>query len=288
MACPVSETVKETAVSVKATETTVQGWRLDNHQKEIKDWLSAPDPHSNYTDALKKRHEGTGLWFIDSDIFTRWKQQTGSFLWLHGIPGCGKTILSSTVIEHLKKNTTSGQVLLYFYFSFNDSKKQTFENMIRSLVSQLYFGQSDTQGPLDQLYDSLKADGGRSLENSLSTVLLTMLSKLSGVSIVLDALDESSTRDEVLVWVRSVLGIDFSACRILLTARREEDIESTLRRWSRPEDMIDIQASDVDGDIRAYVSHTVHNSEALVRWRTRPDVQEEIESKLTEKADGMI
>ncbi|KAI4727064.1 Pfs, NACHT and ankyrin domain protein [Aureobasidium sp. EXF-10728] len=283
----ISGKIEETTVSAKATEKAIQSMRLESHQKEIKDWLSAPDPRSNYTDALRKRHERTGLWFLDGEVFTKWKRQTGSFLWLHGIPGCGKTILSSTIIEHLKKDTTSGQVLLYFYFSFNDPRKQSFEDMVRSLVSQLYFGQSDTQGPLDQLYDSLNAKGARSLEDSLSAVLLTMLSKVNNVSIVLDALDESVTRNEVLVWVRSVLEIDSSACRILVTARREEDIESALRHWTRPEDMMDIGASDIDEDIKAYVSHTVHNSDELVRWRTRPDVQEEMILELTKKADGM-
>jgi hypothetical protein len=45
-----------------------------------------------------------------------------SFLWLYGIAGCGKTILTSTAIEdaigYCQSNT--GSAIAYFYFDFND------------------------------------------------------------------------------------------------------------------------------------------------------------------------
>ncbi|KAF2811530.1 HET-domain-containing protein [Mytilinidion resinicola] len=76
---------------------------------KIRQWLSPPDPSLNYEKALKQRQADTGLWFLESDEFAKWKIDTGSFLWLHGIPGCGKTILSSiilqNVLKHFAKNT---------------------------------------------------------------------------------------------------------------------------------------------------------------------------------------
>jgi DNA replication protein DnaC len=58
-------------------------------------------------------------------------------LWIYGIPGCGKTILSSAIIENLRASLGS-QFVLYFYFDFNNTAKQSLQNMIRSLISQLY------------------------------------------------------------------------------------------------------------------------------------------------------
>jgi hypothetical protein len=248
------------------------------------DWLSAPDPSTNYMNALKKRHEGTGAWFTGGRAFDDWKKQPNSFLWLHGLAGCGKTILSSTIIEHLSNVATPDQTLLYFYFDFNDKNKQTLEKMLRSLAIQLYQAQPDDRGPLEQLWG--KGQNQPSQE-SLSDVLLAMLSRLNNVSIVLDALDESTTRSDLLPWLRDVLKADSCACRILVTARREEDIESAFQRWMQPGDKISIQQRDVNEDIRAYVSHTIRNSEELERWHKRPDVQNEIETELVNRADGM-
>jgi hypothetical protein len=283
----VSHNVVELAIDVRDTKETVQEVRLNQHEREIRDWLSAPDPSTNYESALEKRHEGTGSWFTCGKAFEDWKKQSSSFLWLHGIPGCGKTVLSSTIIEHLRNSTTSAQVLLYFFFDFNDTNKQTLENMLRSLVYQLYQKQPNARGPLNQLWGSTRGDNQQLSKNSLRDVLLVMLSKVTKVNIVLDALDESSTRNDVLAWLRDVLEAKSCTCRILVTARREEDIESALQCWIRPEDGIGIQQDGVNEDIKSYVIYRVRNSEELKRWHKVPEVQDEIETELVNRADGM-
>jgi SpoVK/Ycf46/Vps4 family AAA+-type ATPase len=281
----VSSDIAEVAINVRDTGENVHKLRLSHHEKEIRDWLSAADPSINYANALEKRHKGTGIWFTKGQAFADWKKQPNSFLWLHGIPGCGKTVLSSTIIEHLSNATPRDQVLLYFYFDFNDSNKQTLENMLRSLVNQLYQGQLGARGPLNQLWESTRPSNQQPSKMSLRDVLLVMLSKVTGVSIVLDALDESTIRSEVLAWMRDVL--ETNSCRILVTARREEDIESALQRWMRPEDSLSIQKDDVNEDIRAYVSHIVSNSDELDRWCEKSEVQDEIKTTLVRRADGM-
>jgi chromosomal replication initiation ATPase DnaA len=275
------------ATNVRDTRETDQGLRFDHHQNEIRSWLSAPDPSMNYIKALRSRHQGTGAWFIDGKAFANWKKQSKSFLWLHGNPGCGKTVLSSTIIEHLSNVATPDQVLLYFYFDFNDNNKQTLENMLRSLVNQLYQRQPDTRELLDDLRESFEEGYQQLSEQTLRDVLLAMLSKVDDVSIILDALDESSTITDLLAWLRSVLETQSIACRILVTARRQEDIESVLQHWMRPEDRINIHHSGMEEDIRAYIHHMVRNSEELERWQRVPEVQDEIETRLMEKSDGM-
>jgi hypothetical protein len=277
--------IVEMVINVRDAGADLQKLRRDHHEKDIRDKLSAADPSINYANALDKRHKGTGLWFIGGQAFADWLERSSSFLWLHGIPGCGKTILSSTIIEHMKSVTAPDRVLLYFYFDFTDTNKQTFESMLRSLIYQLYKRQPETRGPVDQLWESVKQGNQQLSKSSLSDVLTAMLSNVNNVSIVLDALDESTTKSDLLTWLRHVLGTD--SCRVLVTARREEDIESTLQRWMRPEDRVGIRQNDINDDIRAYVGHTVRNSEELVRWHKLPSVQDEIETELVNRADGM-
>jgi hypothetical protein len=53
------------------------------------------------------------------------------FLWLYGIPGCGKTILSSTIIEDvLYHYHDPTMAVIYFYFDFNDVEKQQYEKNV--------------------------------------------------------------------------------------------------------------------------------------------------------------
>ena len=74
---------------------------------------------------------------------------------------------------------------------------------------------------------------------------------------------------------------------LLVTSRQEEDIESALKRWACIEDIVPIQSIHITDDIRGYIRARVRHDDGLQRWRSRPEVQEEIETILTVKADGM-
>src|SRR4051794_27305374 len=115
---------------VQDTKNVVKDLGLEQRREKIERWLEPPNPSTNYNNALQQRQEGSGLWFLQSDAYAEWKKRRNSFLWLHGIPGCGKTILSSTIMEDLER--TSPQGLLYFYFDFNNKGKQTLDSMVRS------------------------------------------------------------------------------------------------------------------------------------------------------------
>ena len=91
-----SKAIKNDIETVCVGVTNLQN---DQRHINIRRWLSAPDPSSNYNKALKARYANTGDWFLKSDTFRIWLLESGSLLWLYGIPGCGKTILSSTIIQ---------------------------------------------------------------------------------------------------------------------------------------------------------------------------------------------
>jgi Cdc6-like AAA superfamily ATPase len=139
--------------SNRKIQSTLQTARDGDRRARIIEWLSPLNPSTNYNKALQQRHEGTGRWFFGSDGSERWKASSEPVLWLHGIPGCGKTVHSSTIIEHLKQAATC-QPLLYFYFDFNDKNKQSLDDLLRSFVEQAYQLQSDSRQPLEQLWTS--------------------------------------------------------------------------------------------------------------------------------------
>lgn len=77
----------------------------------------------NYQNALKQRYAETGRWLLESKNYLKWKEEGKTSIWLHGIPGCGKTILSSTVIEDVPRfcENDPGKVIVYFYFDFSEA-----------------------------------------------------------------------------------------------------------------------------------------------------------------------
>ncbi|KAI9772612.1 MAG: hypothetical protein M1839_002425 [Geoglossum umbratile] len=189
----VEKGIDEIRVTTRETTDAVKDLRSGQRRGGIECWLSSPDPSTNYKEALQKRHDGSGLWFLESDVFAKWKTRRNSPLRLNGIPGCGKTILSSAVIKDLN-DTLSTQPLLYFYFDFNDSAKQTLESMLRSLVTQLPCKFEHNWKQLDSLFSSCNDGCRQPTRESLCKIILNMVEQVKEVWIVLDALDECSTR----------------------------------------------------------------------------------------------
>lgn len=278
-------------LTAEETESSIYQLHLDSRQQNVMKWLSSPDSLINYDEALKQRHQGSGLWFLHHSIFTQWKTRPNSFLWLYGIPGCGKTIISSAIIENLDRNISQSRVLLYFYFNFNDTSKQSLESMIRSLISQLFHKREDTRKHLDSLFSSCNDGDRQPTTESLCKSLLLMIQQTDEVWIVLDALDECRTRkgtetEGLLSWMKGLLSVPRNA-HLLITNRHEEDIESALIKWASSEDMMCIQSKLVTDDIREYVYDRTRKGDGFRRWQSWPKVQKEIETSLVEKVDGM-
>jgi Cdc6-like AAA superfamily ATPase len=206
-------------------------------------------------------------------------------LWLHGIPGCGKSVLSSTIIRDLQQTSDGTEcTLLYFYFNFNDSRKQTFDQLVRTVIFQLYQQHIGCRKVLDQLYGSCRDGGEQPQLKALETTLHSMIAETDGVSIVLDALDECQTRRELLPWLQS---LNQESVRVLVTSRKEGDIESSLMKWMSPTSVVSIQHTAVDNDIRAVVRSRLVKDTDFERWRSSPEVRDRIEHELMAKADGM-
>ncbi len=267
--------------------TTIKGLDLDNQAQKINKWLDPPDPSNNLNAANEKRHEGTGSWFLNSKPFKEWKSGTRRCLWLYGIPGCGKTVLCSTIIEHLRQNQESPHVVLDFFFDFREAEKQSLDNLIRSIVVQLYSRCENSRKEIDTLFSQYEDGRQQPTTESLVKAFQHMTNQVEEIQIVIDALDECKTRRELLLWVENISSSKDTRLCLLATSRAEEKIKSGLERWLQQDNFIPIQQDAVNDDIRAYVRERVRNDHDFERWLSKPSVQDEIETELMKKADGM-
>ncbi|KAI1178313.1 hypothetical protein F4777DRAFT_576118 [Nemania sp. FL0916] len=287
-----SKIMKNIDLVVSDTQHRVQHLQEDAHVDRIRKWLSPSDPSTNFNIALSLRHQGTGEWFIKSQSYSTWKSKNNSFLWLYGMPGCGKTVLTSSILNDLKQDTKCSPGLVYFYFSFSDTSKQYLEGAVRSLVYQLYRVSEATRQCLNSLYDTFGTSRQQPSLSTLCATFTTMVQKAGEVWIILDALDECSMRnaqrsEDLLSWIQSLQNSQLNI-HLLVTSRPEHDIKSAIKSFSHSQERISLQSNLIEDDIRSYIETTVKKNSGLERWQSRPDVQREIEAALIKKADGMF
>ncbi|KAL3480824.1 ankyrin repeat-containing domain protein [Aspergillus californicus] len=288
------ESQKIVSENQKILTQLVRSWRnrsTADHRQKLLRWLAAPDIAANYQAALKRRSEDTGSWFSESKPYLQWVAAPRSFLWLYGIAGSGKTILTSTAIESALAyaQNTIGIAVVYFYFDFNDSDKQLVEKMVRSLVKQLSLQCPETPHILSMLFATCEAsDRSPSLDELLETMRQLMHSYCD-VYMVLDALDECSERDELLDILARFRDWSLNHLHILVSSRPERSIEEGISpHLSDNGNKVEICGELIDEDIRHYIQGRLERDPKLKRWRKTPDVRGEIEHCLMSKAKGMF
>ena len=196
--------------------------------------------------------------------------------------------VSSTVIEdlalHCHKNPL--YALMFFYFDFGDAEKQRGGSVLRSIIAQLLRQYPETLEKLMSLYKNQRGNH-LPVNETHSAPLLSALHKtisiLSECYIVFDALDEAWPRDDMLDLIRQMLGWNMPSLHILVTSRREMDIDSTLSPLVTT--TMEMQKSLINADISLYIQKRLECDARLKRWP--PEVKAEIKNTLTMGADGM-
>ncbi|KAK8065228.1 hypothetical protein PG997_011975 [Apiospora hydei] len=281
---PMKDIMNKVTESLHNIDTKVEELKQDIGLKNIRSWLSAPDPAANFNKAREQHQEGTGEWLIQDERYSTWKQEQNSFLWLSGIPGCGKTVLSSYVVADLTQNSAISRSLLYFYFDFNDEEKQSHDRALRSLITQLYEKRQDLREAVDTLHSTCYQGGQQPSVDSLRMLFQRLLWKASEIWIALDALDECPIRNGLLLWIDGLREAGMSI-HILVTSRPEQDIKAAFENFCSENQIIYMQTDMVKDDINAYIRTRTRKMD---RWKNLPEVQREIENALVSRADGMF
>lgn len=201
-------------------------------------------------------------------------------LWLNGVPGAGKTVLSSFVIKTCsevsgKKPSTP---ILYFFFKMTDSDKNSVLAVTRSLVHQLYlFFPAILSEDIVSLRDASGKDKALS-DQRLWDLFVKHAKDVANLIIVLDALDECDSVDVLIGRMISLL--QCCGAKIFVVSRKEEKIALALE--GHP--YIVISHEDVEADIRSFVTAEI---EEIPRFRGK-SVQQRMISAVSSGHDGMF
>jgi Cdc6-like AAA superfamily ATPase len=260
--------------------------RLNRYQdtqenQQIISWLSNADYAAQLVEFSRTKVPGTGQWLLESDEFHSWEEQNEKVLFCPGIPGSGKTILTSIVVEYLQaKNQNDLNVaVLYVFCSYTKQQEQTIEHFFASMLQQLVQSRPELPESIKNLYSGHSSKKTRPSTDEVIGLLRSVASGYSKVFILIDALDECTPlhRRQLLDEVFKLLSL--SSIQLFATSRMYPDIMNTFKGKK----ILEIQAS--EEDVRKYLSHHVKSLTARVQQNI--DLQNEIITKISGAIKGM-
>ncbi|KAL2815045.1 ankyrin repeat-containing domain protein [Aspergillus cavernicola] len=288
----------------EADNTTFDPSQWEVESKEILQWLSTVQYRLHHRTVSRLLLEGTGQWLFEKPQYREWySSETSSILWLHGIPGSGKTCLTSIAIEKsLAASSTANNALsiAYFYFSRNKAEAQRSDptEALSAILKQLLCSRSQRwqhDSPTTRQYRLRKREAeidGSEIER-LSIMEVTEqiihLAKDTPIMIFIDALDECcpNQRYELFEMLDEVLVKATKTVKVLVSSR--DDANILLKLGTSPN--ISISSADNALDINRFVETEIHkaiNQSRLLDGKVTSDLQQRITDRLIKKADGMF
>ncbi|KAI0603220.1 hypothetical protein F4775DRAFT_598325 [Biscogniauxia sp. FL1348] len=246
-------------------------------------------------DEIRNMHAGmrelqepnTCAWMTREDAWKQWLNKQNlpgqsRFIWIHGIPGAGKTVLASYLFERAA-NACHTQGCAYYYCLHTRRQDETLP-MLKCLVGQL----SQQAGRLipTKLQGAYKAERALSIQDLLDC-LEEISHQFERVYIIVDAVDESQPRD-VLLKTLSEVGTSERFCKVslLFTSREEHDIIDTINGVAACCSKISMSNKNVRDDIKAFIHGELERGRAWKVWDTA--FLNEIEDRLVQEARGMF
>jgi Cdc6-like AAA superfamily ATPase len=199
------------------------------------------------------------------------------------MPGAGKTILTSIVVDDLitRFHNDTRTAIAFIYCNFRRNDEQKIEDLLANLLKQLAMGQFSLPESVKTLYDRHKGRQMRPSSDEISRALQSVVTLYSRAFIIIDALDECQASDgcrsnllSSLFNLQAEAGINFFA-----TSRSIPDIEKEFMGYPS----VEIFAS--DKDVHRYLDGHMSQHPAFVS--KTPNLQEEIKSAITGAVAGM-
>ncbi|EGY23844.1 ankyrin repeat protein [Verticillium dahliae VdLs.17] len=266
---------------VREARREQQGWHADKECKAIIDWLTMIDYGPKQSDFIARRQGGTGQWLLSSMEYREWSETADQTLFCPGIPGAGKTIITSIVVDDLCTRYRSNEHvgIAYIYCDFQRQQEQKVEEFLMSLLKQLTQGRSSLPECVKFLHDEHRRKRTRPSFDEVSRTLRHVADSYSRTFIIVDALDECQRNDGCRARFLTELFNLQAECgaNIFATSRCIPEITD---RFSAST-ILEIRAN--DEDVRRYLDGRILQSGRTLLEKCR----EEIRNEITEVSDGM-
>ena len=236
--------------------------------------------------------KGSCSWILDDPAFRDWWDGAGSsFLWIHGDPGKGKTMMTIALISSISERLASGAsgVLSFFFCQNTVPELNRASSVLRGLIYLLISKHKNLIHHLQKPYDEAKNQlfEGRNVLSSLWRILLDILQdkSLSTVYLIVDALDECDNDIfRLLEWIIQKDTHSLSRVKWLLTSRNIPQIRELLEDNDLSHTSLELNSSHVSKAVDTFIDTKV--TELARQKRYNSELQIFIKDYLLRKAEG--
>jgi hypothetical protein len=166
----------------------------------------------------------------------------------------------------LDSASISQSSIAYFYFTFDKTAAQDPTTFLKAIIAQLCL-RDRILPQLSEIYKRLQEWRAPSYDNLYDTLASVISGNVpasqrndsirncqeGSVFLVLDGLDEiPKERDRLLKLLGKLASLESSCLRMIITSRRQHDIETLLKR-SNEWDIYEIPTSEIERDIQSYL-----------------------------------
>ncbi|OCK96438.1 uncharacterized protein K441DRAFT_552403, partial [Cenococcum geophilum 1.58] len=259
---------------------------LREEDRLILDWLTKTTYGPEQTDNFSRRQKGTGRWLLESDEFLKWIVETKQTLFCPGMPGAGKTVLTSTVVKDLStmfRNDDSVGIA-YLYCEFKRQNDQKPIDLLLSLLRQLIQKRPPVPENFKSLYEQHNKDDTKPSISEVSQILEFIVHTYSRTFIIIDALDECQVSEGGRSkFLSEIFNLQTkTGANVFATSRPIPDIVHEFEKQKS----ISLPVRASNEDIRTYLDPRM--SELPLFVQDSPPLQEEIKTAILEAADGMF
>ncbi|KAI5802027.1 hypothetical protein FPQ18DRAFT_3150 [Pyronema domesticum] len=222
------------------------------NERDIGDLLPSLSPLEHpkrHQDIRQKCLEETGGWFLRKPEFQHWRNQDPTadsqaysrrILGCHGIPGAGKSVICSLVVDDLRTDfsTTQNACVAYLYCDYRDELNQTANNMIGALLEQVIDTLNNSNSTDAKIISMLRERLKKRKQFDLGEACQLLTEKLEQFHrcfVCIDTLDECGENNRSLL-LKSLATIlkdcKKSSIQIFATGRPHLDWSKTFVLWS--------------------------------------------------------
>lgn len=258
--------------------------RVYHHDLQIRcsEWLRPSNVREVLDRQLNERLAGTCQWILENPEFNAWNHSSSSvagqnrLLLICGNPGCGKSVLASSLVEHVESRTKN---VLFFPFSNVDATRESIKDVVRSLIWQALVATDEKE--CWEIIHRLMSKGP-----AITTELWDALASILKCGqkpwyLIIDGADECAELDELL------------RDRIPGLLQANEHLRGAI--LGRPQilqhqaalpssNLLQITPKTVKEDIKSYVAESVNKSPLLRDHRSKALM----EKTLRNQSEGMF